>query len=243
MSTTRNIMSSVLFSRPFLNYQPVDISQGEPAVSSANLTRQTMLSPPFSWPYNRNNFHIELDPGAGPWGQDYMISIPDFHFVEKVWLTDPDSGKVNEITNLTQTRSLGAESAIQRPSSASMNLMDNTGLVTLRLNTLPDKPYVIDGFYQRAPLDMTSLASMWAPIPDHHRYIYDWGFLGFVALLTKDSRAAGYLGKFTSHLLGAQDGLTALQRNIFMGSFLELLTQQGRETMTTQQGVQSRGNT
>lgn len=224
---------------PFLNYQPVNVSNGEPAVTAANLTKQTMLGAPFKWPWNRGNFHVGLDTTATDWQQDYIFELDDFAFVERVWLTDPN-GKVNEITNIAQ--SLAAESAIKRPSSAAMQIMDDDGYVSLRLNTLPDVAYQIDGFYQRAPVLMTSLANGWKPIPDHLSYIFDWGFLGFVSLLTKDARAPIFLGKFTSHLLGAQDGLTALQRNIFIGNFLDLLNQQGREQLTTQQGAQARGN-
>jgi hypothetical protein len=240
MSVTRNIMSSALFSMPFLNYQPVNVSNGEPAISAANITKQTMMGAPFKWPWNRSTFHLELDDTASAWTQDYLINLPDFAFLERIWLTDPETGKVNEITNIAQ--SLAAESAIKRPSSAAMQLVEEDGFVTLRLNTLPDLPYVIDGHYQQLPIQMTSLANRWNPIPDHLSYIFDWGFLGFVSLLTKDARAPIFLGKFTSHLLGAQDGLTALQRNIFLGNFLELMNQQGREQLSTQQGTQARGN-
>ena len=239
MSVSRNIMASALFSMPFINYQPVNISNNEPAVTAANLTKQTILGPPFKWPWNRGTFHIDLNPNETSWGQDYLFQLPDFHFIETLWLTDPQS-KVTEIKNFVQ--SLAAESVSKRPSSAAMNLLDDDGNVTLRLNTLPDEAYGIDGFYQRAPILMTSLANSWSPIPDHLSYIYDWGFLGFVSLLTKDARAPIFLGKFASHLLGAQDGLTATQRNIFLGNFLELLGQQGREQLATQQGTQARGN-
>jgi hypothetical protein len=238
MSTTRNIAASALFSMPFIGYQPVNISNNEPAVSAANITKQTMLGPPFKWPWNRGTFHYDLSPTATSWGQDYLILLSDFHFIEKLWLTDP-TGKVTEIT-VVQT--LASEAVEKRPSSAAMNEIDTDGNVTLRLNTLPDVAYGIDGSYQRAPVLMSSLANTWSPIPDHLSYIYDWGFLGFVSLLTKDARAPIFLGKFASHLLGAQDGLTATQRNIFLGNFLELLGQQGREQMTVQQGTQARGN-
>jgi hypothetical protein len=231
-------MASALFSMPFLNYQPVNVSNGEPAVTAANLTKQTMLGPPFRWPWNRSTFHVDLDPTETEWGQDYLFELPEFHFIEKIWLTDTE-GKVTEITNIAQ--SLASESVVKRPSSAAMNLQDDQGNVTLRLNTLPDEAYTIDGFYQRAPILMSSLANGWSPIPDHLSYIYDWGFLGFVSLLTKDARSGVFLSKFASHLLGAQDGLTATQRNIFLGNFLDLINQQGREQMTTQQGVQARG--
>ena len=239
MSVSRNIMASALFSMPLINYQPVNISNNEPAVTAAHPTKQTILRPPFKWPWNRGTFHIDLNPNETSWGQDYLFQLPDFHFIETLWLTDPQS-KVTEIKNFVQ--SLAAESVSKRPSSAAMNLLDDDGNVTLRLNTLPDEAYGIDGFYQRAPILMTSLANSWSPIPDHLSYIYDWGFLGFVSLLTKDARAPIFLGKFASHLLGAQDGLTATQRNIFLGNFLELLGQQGGEQLATQQGTQARGN-
>lgn len=239
MASTRNIMASALFSMPFIGYQPVNISNNEPAVTAANLTKQTILGPPFKWPWNRGTFHVQLDAAESVWGQDYLFELDDFHFIEKLWLTDSD-GKVNEISNIVQ--SLASESVSKRPSSAAMNWMDDSGNVTLRLNTLPDRAYMIDGYYQRAPVMMSSLANSWSPIPDHLSYIYDWGFLGFVSLLTKDARAPIFLGKFASHLLANQDGLTATQRNIFLGNFLEVMSAPGREQLAAQQGAQARGN-
>lgn len=239
MGATKNLLSSALFSMPFIGYQPVDISNGEPAVSAANITKQTILGAPFKWPWNRSQFHVDLDMTETTWGQDYLLSLPDFGYMEKLWLTDTD-GKVTEITNIAS--SLAAEDAIKRPSSAAMNTQDSDGNVILRLNTLPDEAYQIDGFYQRAPALMTSLAALWNPIPDHLSYVYDWGFLGFCSLLTKDARAPIFLQKFASHLLGLQDGLTAQQRNIFLGNFLDLMNQQARESMSTQQGAMGRAN-
>jgi hypothetical protein len=243
MSTTRNIEASALFAMPFIGYQPVNISNGEPAITAANLTKQAMLGPPFRWPWNRADFQLALSTDTATWGQDYMLNLPDFHFSEKVWIADPTSTaqKVTEIEIISGCLSM--ESVIKRPSSASMMLQDDNGIVTLRLNTLPDKPYVLNGFYQKATYLMDSLACLWSPIPDHLSYIYDWGFLGFCALLTKDARAPIFLGKFASHLLGSQDGLTAQQRNIFLGNFLDLGNQQAREQMATQQGAQGRANT
>ena len=241
MSVTRNILASSLFSMPFIGYQPVNVSNGEPALTAANLTKQTMLGPPFKWPWNRGTFHIEMDTLANEWGQDYALQQTDVHFLEKLWLTDiKNANKVIEITNIAS--SLTAESAIKRPSSAALNLQATDGTATLRLNALPDSPYIIDGYYQRTATWMASLACSWGPVPDHLSYIYDWGFLGFCSLLTKDARAPIFLGKFASHLLGSQDGLTAQQRNIFLGDFLALMGQQQREGLSTQQGAMGRAN-
>jgi hypothetical protein len=239
MSATRNIMASALFAQPFIGYQPVNISNQEPALTAANLVKQTMLGPPFKWPWNRGGFSVSLDSSETSWEQDYFLQLADYHFAEKIWLTDP-TGKVTEIANIVSA--LSTESVVKRPSSAAMYLQDSDGNVTLRLNTVPDEAYTIDGLYQRAPVWMTSLACGWAPIPDHLAFIYDWGFMGFISLLVKDARAPIFLGKFASHLLSSQDGLTAQQRNIFMGNFLDLMNQQGREQLATQQGAQGRAN-
>lgn len=237
MSTTRNIMSSALFARPFLGYQPVNISNGEPALQAANMVRQTMLSPPFRWVWNRGSASMQLDTTAKSWPQDIVFQLANFGFLENVWLEDPQ-GNIKEIE---VKHSLAAESSVQRPSSAAPQMIDlDTGNITLRLNTQPDQAYAVSLFYQKEPVEVTSFASQWSPIPDSCSYIYDWGFLAVVSMILKDARFPIFWQKFTSHLLGAQEGLTAIQRNIFLGNWLEVLTAQERIQITTQQGVQSR---
>ena len=63
-----------------------------------------------------------------------------------------------------------------------------------------------------------------------------------MSLLTKDARAPIFMGKFVSHLLGAQDGLSAMQRNIFLGNWMEVLSAPQREQIGVSQGAQARGN-
>jgi hypothetical protein len=238
MSATRNIMTSCLFSMPYIGYQPANVSNGEPAVTAANLTKQTILGAPFKWAWNRAQQTLQLDPFATSWPQDNTVTLPDYGFVEQAWLTDQDTGKVAEIKI---KNSLAAESSMQRPASVSVQTDDGDGNLLIRLNTIPDKAYAIDFYYQMAPRYVSSLASLWKPIPDHLSYIYDWIFLGFMGMLTRDARAGQFLAKGVAHLLGAQDGLTALQRNIFLGNWLDVMNQQGREQLATQQGAQARG--
>jgi hypothetical protein len=236
MSTTRNLQSSALFSMPFLGYQPVNVSNNEPAVTAANLTKQTILGAPFKWPFNRASFSFPTEPDD----QDYYLIVSDFGFLERVTLTD-SKGVVKEIEI---QQSLTAESVQKRPGSIAANIADDQGGVTFRLNTMPPdgETYQVDGFYQKAPVLMSSLANGWGPIPDHLGYIYDWGFLSFMSLLTKDARFPIFGQRFTAHLLGAQEGLTALERNIFLGNFLQVMTASERAQMTTQQGVSARQN-
>ena len=103
--------------------------------------------------------------------------------------------------------------------------------------------YTLGGFYQKAPRLMTSKASSWSPIPDNLSYIYDWGYLGMLSMITKDIRQPLFQQKFAGHLLGAQDGITALQREIFLNDFFALVGQSDRTRANVQQGVQARSAT
>ncbi len=243
MPVTRNIQSSILFALPFIGYQPANISNGEPAVNAANLIKQTILGAPFTWPWNRTAFEIAI-PTVDGFGdidlvQDYQIGTVNFGYLEKAWLTDVDTG---EVKPLAIVPGLAAESAVMRPQSIAIQGQDDD-TVTLRINALPDRPYLLSGFYQLTPPSVTSPASSWGPIPDNYGYIYDWGFLGMLAMITKDVRQPVFQQKFVSHLLGAQDGITATQRNIFIGEWLALMGEAGRNQLNTQQAVQARSAT
>jgi hypothetical protein len=237
----RNIMSSALFALPFLGYQPVNVSNGEPALTAANMTKQTMLGAPFSWPWNREHFVIQIpaeDEVGNPMRplQDYSIQLQQYGFLEKAWLTD-SKGQTKEIKIQLV---LAEESSVQRPQSVAAQSIDDEDYVIFRLNSIPDQTYVLSGAFQKAPFWLSSLASSWNPIPDHLAYIYDWGFLSYVAMLTRDARFPIFAAKFVAHLLGAQDGLTALQRNIFLGNWLDVIAEPQRTQANTQQGIAAR---
>jgi hypothetical protein len=238
MSATRNLVSSSLFAMPFLGYQPANVSNSEPALQAANIVKQTMLGAPFKWPWNRGEFLAQMDPDdAESWAQDFTVESNDFGFLEMAWLIDPETGKANEIE---VRKVLAVESATQRPQSIAANLDDQLGAILIRLNAIPDAAYAIGGYYQKEPVLMSSMAALWRPIPDSLSYIYDWGFLAIYSMILKDARFPIYWQKFTSHLLGAQDGLTELERNIFLGNWLQVLTAPERASMLTQQGIQGR---
>jgi hypothetical protein len=232
MPATRNIMASALFSLPFLGYQPVNVSNGEPALTAANLTKQTILGPPFAWPWNRAEFQVEVDGSS----QDYEMSLPLYGFIEKIWVTDGLGNVIEIMVRLA----LAAESHVQRPASCSVQSVNDDGTVLLRLNAIPDQVYTLKGFYQQAPMLMSSMAASWSPLPDYISYIYDWGFLSTVAMLTKDARFPIFAQRFVSHLLGAQGGLTALQRNIFLGNWLEVMSSAQEAQLVTQQAIAAR---
>jgi len=246
MACTRNLMASTLFALPFVGYQPADIVNGQPAIDAANLTKQTMLGPPFTWAWNRGNFEVGLidsinDVPIVP-AQDYYLTaddIPKFGFLERVWLRAVNDPAL-KVMELKVVLSLAEEDAQMRPQSVAAQTIDENDEVLLRFNARPDQAYVGRGCYQQAAGVITSMASLWKPIPDHLSYIYDWGYMSFLALLVRDPRAGIYAQRFAAHLLGAQDGLTATQRNIFLANFLTLMGEQQRTPQQQAQGVSAR---
>ena len=246
MACTRNLMASTLFALPFVGYQPADIVNGQPAIDAANLTKQTMLGPPFAWPWNRNEFQVQLTDSVNGITivpeQDYYLTsddLPQYGFLERVWLraiNDPGL----KVMELKVVLSLAEEDAQMRPQSVAAQIVGEDDSVLLRFNTRPDQAYIGRGCYQQAAGVITSMASLWKPIPDHLSYIYDWGYMCFLAMLVRDPRAAAYGQRFAAHLLGAQDGLTATQRNIFLANFLTLMGEQQRVPQQQAQGVSAR---
>lgn len=217
MSCTRNLAASAGFVRPFLGFQPIDIQGDDPALTAANIVKNTILGAPFDWKHNRSEINFATVVGQ----QDYTLIAPDFGYMNRADLADAD-GTVHEIEIKT---SLTRESAEERPGSIAAQRDDNQGNLMFRLNTRADAVYTGVIQYQRKSIPMTSLASTWAPIPDEQSHIFDWGFLFVLALLTKDSRAITFRDWFLSGLLGAQDSLDATQRNIFLANWLESMTQ------------------
>jgi hypothetical protein len=70
-----------------------------------------------------------------------------------------------------------------------------------------------------------SLAYTWAPVPDERVYICQWGHLAMMSLIGNDARFNEYNAKFITTLLGAQGGLTDLERNIFLANWTRVLSQ------------------
>ena len=234
MSSTRNLQASVGWVLPQIGYQPVNISGDDPALSAANLVKQTILGPPFVWRWNRSEASFLALPGA----QDFPLSAPDFGFIERVSLTTSTGATV--VKEVKIESSLSVESIQQRPASVAIQKDDNAGNLTFRFNSVPDQMYIATVQYQRKAFPMTSMAATWAPIPDESAYIYDWGLLAHLSMLVKDARFPTFRQTFTAHLIGAQDGLDALKRNIFLGNWIDVLTAPERAQQKVQQASAAR---
>ena len=150
------------------------------------------------------------------------------------------AGKVSEITNMVNV--LGSGSEAGTPNSLAPQLDDNAGNITFRLLPTPDAIYQVTIIYQkRISALVTTTSGTWAPIPDHYSYIYQWGFLALLTAYSQDQRWTSFNQKFVGMLLGAAEGLSEDQRNIFQTAWLNSITEQQTTGMKAQQGTQSRG--
>jgi hypothetical protein len=79
MASTISLLDSINWVKPFVNWANLTIGlNGEPAVTSANQALQTIVGPPFIWPWNRSTVAFQTVPGV----QSYSVAIANFGYLE-----------------------------------------------------------------------------------------------------------------------------------------------------------------
>lgn len=231
MASTVTIAATQNFCLAFLEQQPTLINGLEPALSAANLVLETMLGPPFVWPFNRGNLSFSTS------AQDYQASLPDYGFLE--------GGTVQPVSGGTpwsiQVKNyLDFDQSATRPVHCSPLLDDGKGNITFRLHPAPDTDYNVSLLYQRRAPQIQSMAYTWTPVPDQRSYICQWGFLSLMSLIGNDARFGAYNSKFITSLLGAQGGLTEMERNIFLANWTRVTSQLQASQLETAERFKAR---
>lgn len=220
------------FVAPILKNQPLQVSNQEPALTAGNMVLGTMLAPPFRWRFNREEIHFPITSA----NTDYAVSVLDLGFMESQWVLDVEGNYMP----VTGALFLPVNGATGRPQHIAPQFDDNAGVITFRVDKKPDKNYEMYVDYQKkAPL-MTSAASSWGPVPDEFQYCFNEGFLSMMSLLVNDSRFPVFENYFIARLLGAQDGLTDQERNIFLGNWANLVGTMSRAAGAVNSGVGGR---
>jgi hypothetical protein len=170
--------------------------------------------------------------------QDTTVSgLSSFGFLEGGTVAGEDNKPwAVAVRNFLESDASGA-----RPQFCSPLIDDGQGNITFRLSPSPEgTAYSAILLYQKkAPL-MNSLASMWGPIPDERNYICQWGFLAMMSLIGNDARFGEYNTKFIVGLLGAQGGLTDMERNIFLANWTRVLSQLQATQLATAERYRAR---
>src|SRR6266404_6205133 len=147
MSNT--LQHSINFAKTYTQYSPLQAGFGqEPAVSIGSMIRNSLLNPPLTWYFNRNEVTFPTIVGQ----QDYLLAtVSDLAFVETVSLTD-DEGNIFEIKDIYNNKALGVSSFQQRPSAMSVSVSSviaNVLNYKFRFLGVPDKIYTVTVTYQK----------------------------------------------------------------------------------------------
>ena len=236
MATTNSLQRTVNLASIYNHGKPLTNVLGfalEPALSIGDWVRGFILSPPFAWRWNRAIVALAV----GPNSQDYLVSLPQFGWLERASVTDT-SGVVHE---LEVALNLGESSAQNLPVKIAARLDDNQGNITFRVFPLPDKSYTVQLSYQLAAPQFVQLTDTWAPIPDYFSYLYNQGFKAKVYEYGSDERFLPTMQLFVRQVIAANAGLSDSQINIFMEDRVNTTRTGQSELQSSQAGRQGRG--
>lgn len=170
-----------------------------------------------------------------------LASIPqitDFSYIEKAAVQDINNGSVWKELGISLNLPRDAQTGC--PKFVAAQTDDNVGDVGIRLTPTPAAAYPIDVQYQKLHTPFTTLANLWAPIPDRLFYVYSFGVLALAFLYKGDSRYQWASQQFIAGVLSHYSGLDETQRNQFLQAWDATLTDATR-MQSAQQGVAARG--
>jgi hypothetical protein len=234
MSTSQNVMNSVVFVTTLIKNQRLNVNGQEPAVTMSNIVLQRVLGPPFRWRQNRSSFSFAINTAGGT---DYSVSVPSLGWIEDQWLVD-GQGKIHELKG-SVSMAKGGES--RRPTKVAPQYDDNQGNITFRFDSIPAANYTAYFDYQKKAQLIQSWADPWGVIPDECGYIYNTGLLALAALLVNDARFQIWNREFVASLLATQDGLDEQAKAIFLAGWLNDMRSAQRSQSASQLGTQGRG--
>lgn len=184
------------WSAPYIEYTPLTAGLNfEPAITIASTIRNTLLTPPMTWPWNRvedSSQQTTLISGQQTnFNQDYTYQISNFGFLEKCSLTDPN-GQIWEVPTVLNTASLAQGGSPQRPTSVCVIATNPGTSFKIRFMGIPDQVYTINLTYQ-------TLATQFAAFP-------------ITSVLTASGGQTTYIGTFNP--LSFVTGQSALIANL-----------------------------
>lgn len=214
----------------------VDSNGNSQVVSTAGTTNSTVPS------WNATTAGTTTDNGV-TWTN--LGPIPNssasfnFGWIENASVQDivPTTHKWYPLSNKVD---LSLDSSQGRPQNISAELPQTLG-ITFRLLPVPSSAFPVAITMQQAATLITSLNGNWGPIPDDLGYVYQVGLLSWMFEFADDSRWAGARQRFIAALLGAAEGLTATEVDIFLNNYQALSLSPMERQIQLQQGNQGRG--
>ena len=234
MASTKTVSDTIVYVTTLLKGQLLNVNNQLPGLEMANIIKQRILGPPFSWRQNRATLNFGISQAGGT---DYTLSVPQMGRIEVQWMTD-GSGKKLELGG---AMALAANSTVAQPTKMALQYDDNAGNLTFRFNTVPDENYTAWCDYQQKAVLIQSYADLWGPIPDEFAYLFDEGMLALGGRLVNDARFTIWEANFIAGLLATQDGLDEQAKAIFVADWMAVARYMNRSQAAGQMGTQGRG--
>jgi hypothetical protein len=234
LASTTPLQRTINYCQQFVRNAPLTFSgTNDPAFFNADWVRQFILSPPFSWRWNRGVVTINVTAGV----QDYTVNTPTFGWMERASLVNaaaPPSGP--QSWALSISNELTVESNQQLPTHISAQSDDGNGNITFRFFPVPDQTYTATIDFQGQAPAFKAVTDTWAPIPDYLSYLYNQGMLAKTYEYLSDTRFVEAATLFVRQLVACSEGLDDTQKNIFLNGKIET-TRQMVEASQPKKGV------
>lgn len=233
------LQNTIDYIRPFCRYQAADIGvNSQPILGIASLVRNIVLAAPFIWDFNRNEFVSTNPSNSTQIGvQDYIFNIPEFGYLEQAALQDPQ-GKWWQIDEVLNNEGLAKASVKARPTIIAVQNSDGP---ILRFSAVPDQIYLINLVYQGVADQFTATTDDWSPIPDSFSDVYNNLTMGYYMDSCQDPRAPQYITRGIAGLIARASGLSEMDKAVFAASYMSYAQAQAVSALSTQQGVQAKG--
>jgi hypothetical protein len=163
-----------------------------------------------------------------------------FGWIEGAAVYNPNGANGSYFWEVSPKLWLSQTSELSRPRNVSAQLDNGSGNITFRLTPVPDSAYPVILTIQQKPGLFTKLGQTWSPIPDEYSRLYDLGFLALLLLYADDPRFVAINQQFVAQMLGANEGLTETQKNIFLNNWSAVTGQPIYNQAATNQGFQAR---
>lgn len=161
-------------------------------------------------------------------------------WIETASAYNPTAKVGNSWKEITTQLCLALDAEQGRPEFVGAQSDDGQGNVTFRVAPAPDQAYAVAVTVQQTAPLFASTTQTWSPVPDEYSRIYNWGLLALLWLFADDPRFQEANQKFVSQLLGASEGLTETQRNIFLNNWQAVTGQPVSNSLAKNQGFQAR---
>jgi hypothetical protein len=237
IQNTINWLLSYVQQRPMTGVAGVAL---EPSLTNANYAMQTILQPPFRWEWNRTKSPSAITTQQGQ--IDYQVALSTYGWLEKanVNFQKVESPSFPQNFGLDVYEVLDAEAVQGRPTKIAVLLDDNNGNITFRLAPCPDQVYNIDLVYQNAPIFATSLNTTWAPIPNKFAFLYERFMLAQFQMTYNQQLGLSNLEIFFRQLVAAAEGLSEMEKAIFLEDQLRIIRTRQEAIALTPQGKGAR---